>query len=83
MLILQDYLLKGGYPEVFKFDSLGGSYTVLDSKGACPLEKLEPEWCFKPYDDSLIGRICEVWLDEKMNVRTEWMKVKPIPTSEG
>ncbi len=71
----REYLEKGGGSR--------GSYIVLDPKGVCPLEKLEPEWRFKPYDNSLMDKICEVWLDEKISVKTEWIKVKPIPTPEG
>ncbi|MCS7119773.1 MAG: FAD-binding protein [Nitrososphaerota archaeon] len=72
---MREYLEKGGGSR--------GSYIILDPNGVCPLEKLEPEWRFKPYDESLMDRICEVWLDENMSVKTEWIKVRPIPTSEG
>ncbi len=72
---IREYLEKGGGSR--------GSYIVLDPNGVCPVEKLGSEWRFKPYNGSFMDRICEVWLDEKMNVKTEWIKVRPIPVVEG
>lgn len=60
-----------------------GSYVVLDPNGISPSEKLGREWCFKPANEELYKKICELRFDEKMNIRTEWEDVRPIPREEG
>lgn len=60
-----------------------GSYVVLDPNGVSPSEKLGPEWRFKPSNEQLHKRICEVWFDQDMNIQTRWEDVRPIPREEG
>lgn len=60
-----------------------GSYVVLDPDGINPSEKLGREWCFKPANEELYKKICEVRFDEKMNIQTKWEDVRPIPSEEG
>ncbi|MCW4019720.1 MAG: FAD-binding protein [Candidatus Bathyarchaeota archaeon] len=72
---IQAYLEKGGGSR--------GSYMVLDSNGLCPSEELGSEWSYKPFDETLMGRICEIRLDENGEIVTEWRKVRPIPAEEG
>ncbi len=73
---IREYLERGGGSR--------GSYIVLELEpnGRCPSEKLGREWCYKPFDDTLMDRICEIWFDENMKIVTEWIKVHPIPTEE-
>jgi len=60
-----------------------GSYIILDPHGVSPSNILEDEWHFKPFDESLMNEVCEVWLDEKMNTHAEWRKVRTIPAEEN
>jgi len=60
-----------------------GSYLVLDRNGISPSEKLGPEWRFRPGNEELYKKICEVWFDEKMNIQARWEDVRPIPREEG
>jgi len=72
---IREYLEKGGGSR--------GSYIVLDPNGKRPSEKLGRDWCYKPFDDTLMDVTCEIWLDENRGIATEWLKVCPIPTEEG
>ncbi|MEM2915050.1 MAG: FAD-binding protein, partial [Candidatus Bathyarchaeia archaeon] len=60
-----------------------GSYIVLDPNGVSPSDKLGDEWRYKPFDNSLMDKSCEIWLNEDMNVAFEWVKVRPIPKEEA
>jgi len=72
---IREYLEKGGGSR--------GSFIVLDPNGTCPSEKLGREWCYKPFDNNLMDRICETWLNENGKTVTEWIGIHPIPTEEG
>jgi hypothetical protein len=72
---LREYLEKGGGSR--------GSYIVLDTNGSCPSEKLSSEWFYKPFDDTLMDRVCEIWLNENNKTSTEWINVRQIPKEEG
>jgi hypothetical protein len=72
---IRAYLEKGGGSR--------GSYIILDPHGKQPSEKLGPEWRYKPFDKSLMDKVCEVWLDENIKINVEWINVRPIPTQEA
>jgi len=59
-----------------------GSYVVLDPNGVSPNEKLGAEWRFKPANEELYKKICEVWYDSEMNIHTGVEDVRPIPREE-
>jgi hypothetical protein len=71
---IREYLENGGGSR--------GSYIVLDPNGIPPSEKLGSEWCYKPFDKSLMNKICEVWLDDNMEIAVNWRHVNPIPSEE-
>lgn len=72
---IRAYLEKGGGSR--------GSYIVLDPNGKSPSEQLGPKWRYKPFDNALMDRTCEIWLGENMDIAVEWTDVRPIPTEES
>jgi len=68
---IREYLQNGGGSR--------GSYMVLDRSGFIPCANLEDDWRFKPANDKLTKKICEVWYDQDMNIHTNWEDVRPIP----
>lgn len=61
-----------------------GSYLVLDPKGEKPCPKLGSEWRFSLNDEGAFvdKKILEIYLDENLNVKKQWVEIRPIPRED-
>jgi succinate dehydrogenase/fumarate reductase flavoprotein subunit len=73
---INEYMEKGGKSR--------GSYLVLDPLGEKPNEALEDDWRFGLNAEGawVDGKILEIRLDDKLDVRENWVDVRPIPREE-
>ena len=71
-----EYLEKGGKSR--------GSYLVVDPDGEKPCEALGDEWKFSlnQEDDYVNQKILEIFLDENLKIKKQWVDVRPIPQEE-
>jgi succinate dehydrogenase/fumarate reductase flavoprotein subunit len=70
---IREYIDKGGRSR--------GSYLVLDPNGEKPSPQVDDRWTFSLAGprDFVSRKILEISLDERMNVRKEWVDIRPIP----
>jgi len=70
---IREYINKGGGSR--------GSYLVLDPNGEKPCPRVDDRWTFSLSGprDFVSRKILEISLDERMNVRKEWVDIRPIP----
>jgi succinate dehydrogenase/fumarate reductase flavoprotein subunit len=71
-----EYLKKGGRSR--------GSYLVLDPDGEKPCQGLKEGWRFRlNEEDSFVNKkILEIHLGEGLNVKKQWVDIRPIPREE-
>ena len=72
-----EYLEKGGKSR--------GSYLVLDPDADRPCDELSDEWRFDliPEDAHANQKILEIYLDEKLRVKKQWVDIRPIPQEDS
>lgn len=70
---IREYMDKGGGSR--------GSYLVLDPNGEKPCSGVDDRWKFSLAGprDFVSRKILEISLEENMNVRKEWVDIRPIP----
>jgi len=71
-----EYLEKGGQSR--------GSYLVMDPGGKKPCKELDDKWKFRlNKKDSFVNKnILEIYIDKNLNIKKQWIKIKPIPQEE-
>ncbi len=74
---IAEYLEKGGQSR--------GSYLVLNPEGEKPSRELGEEWRFRlNEEDSFVNKhILEIYLDEGLKVKKNWVEIRPIPQEEA
>jgi len=72
-----EYLEKGGQSR--------GSYLVIGSEGQKPCKELGDEWKFRlNEEDSFVDKkILDIFLDENLNIKKQWVDIRPIPEEES
>ncbi|MBU0518701.1 FAD-binding protein, partial [bacterium] len=74
---IAEYIGRGGRSH--------GSFLVLDQRTDKPYKDLEDSWRFDLNDERDFGdtHILEIWLENLTEVKTRWVKPRPVPKEDG